>query len=64
MLHARRNLAMPTEHYKPKIFVSYAHADEPEKPAADDVKWASFVIGYLRPADKHGIIELWIETRT
>ena len=52
---------MPTEPYKPKIFVSYAHADEPEKPAADDVKWASFVIGYLRPADKHGIIELWID---
>jgi hypothetical protein len=24
---------MPNEPYKPRIFISYAHADEPERPA-------------------------------
>ncbi len=52
---------MPTEPYKPIIFISYAHADEPEKPAADEVKWLSFVTGYLRPAVKHGAVEIWID---
>jgi hypothetical protein len=28
---------------KPVIFISYAHADEPEKPADGEVKWLSFV---------------------
>jgi hypothetical protein len=32
---------MPTEPRKPLIVISYAHADEPEKPAEDEVKWLS-----------------------
>ena len=40
---------MPTEPYKPIIFISYAHADEPEKPAEGEIKWLSFVTGYLGP---------------
>jgi hypothetical protein len=52
---------MPNEPYKPRIFISYAHADEPEKPAEGEVKWLSFVSGYLRPAEKHGAVELWID---
>src|SRR5271166_1336238 len=52
---------MSTEPYKPRIFISYAHADEPEKPAEGEVKWLSFVTGYLRPAIKHGAAELWID---
>jgi TIR domain len=46
---------------KPLIFISYAHADEPEKPAAGEIKWLSFVTGYLRPAVKHGAVELWTD---
>ena len=41
---------MPTEPRKPLIVISYAHADEPERPAEGEVKWLSFVTGYLRPA--------------
>ncbi len=52
---------MPTEPHKPIIFISYAHADEPEKPAEGEVKWLSFVTGYLRPAIKHGAVDLWID---
>ncbi len=52
---------MPTESGKPLIVISYAHADEPEKPAADEVKWLSFVTGYLRPAIKQGAVNLWID---
>ena len=47
--------------YKPIIFISYAHADEPEKPAEGESKWLSFVTGYLRPAVKHGAVDIWID---
>ncbi len=46
---------------KPLIVISYAHADEPEHPAEGEVKWLSFVTGYLRPAIKHGAVDLWID---
>ena len=52
---------MPTEPYKPIIFISYAHLDEPEKPAEGEIKWLSFVTGYLRPAVKHGAVDIWID---
>jgi tetratricopeptide (TPR) repeat protein len=52
---------MPTESGKPLIVISYAHADEPEHPADGEVKWLSFVTGYLRPAIKHGAVDLWID---
>jgi hypothetical protein len=52
---------MPNEPYKPRIFISYAHADEPEKPAEGETKWLSFVTGHLRPAVKFGAVELWID---
>ena len=52
---------MPTESGKPLIVISYAHEDEPEKPAEGEVKWLSFVTGYLRPAIKHGAVDLWID---
>ena len=44
--------AMPTEPKKPLIVISYAHADEPEHPAEGEVKWLSFVTGYLRAGDQ------------
>jgi hypothetical protein len=52
---------MPTESGKPLIVISYAREDEPEKPAEDEVKWLSFVTGYLRPAIKHGAVDLWLD---
>ena len=53
--------AMPNEPKKPLIVISYAHADEPERPAEGEVKWLSFVTGYLRPAIKHGAVDLWMD---
>src|SRR5271157_3981885 len=52
---------MSPEPRKPLIVISYAHADEPEHPAEGEVKWLSFVTGYLRPAIKHGAVDLWID---
>ena len=52
---------MPTAPPKPIIFISYAHADEPETPADGEVKWLSFVTGHLRPAEEVGAFEFWIE---
>ena len=46
---------------KPIIVISYAHADEPEKPAEDEVQWLSFVTSYLRLAIKHRSVEIWID---
>ena len=54
---------MPTEPKKPLIVISYADADAPEHPAEGEVKWLSFVTGYLRPAIKHGAVDLWIDRR-
>jgi hypothetical protein len=52
---------MPTEPGKPLIVISYADADEPEKPAESEVKWLSFVTGYLKLAIKYGAAELWLD---
>ena len=52
---------MPTEPRKPLIVISYAHADEPEHPAEGEVKWLSFVTGYLRSAIKYGAVDLWLD---
>ena len=38
---------MPT---KPLVFISYAHADEPENPGDGEVKWLTFVKEFLKPA--------------
>jgi tetratricopeptide (TPR) repeat protein len=46
---------------KPVIFISYAHADEPEKPVDGEVQWLSFVRRFLQPAVKDGIFDLWVD---
>ncbi|MEA2759319.1 MAG: hypothetical protein QOH65_1932, partial [Methylobacteriaceae bacterium] len=46
---------------KPIIFISYAHADEPEKPSEGEVRWLSFVRTYLQPAVKDGVFDLWVD---
>jgi hypothetical protein len=48
---------------KPIIFISYAHADEPEKPAEGEVQWLTFVRRYLQPAVKDGIFDLWVDRK-
>jgi tetratricopeptide (TPR) repeat protein len=59
---SRARRSMTTGQIKPVIFISYAHADEPEKPRGDDVQWLTFVLGHLRPAAKQGAIDLWVDT--
>jgi hypothetical protein len=46
---------------KPIIFISYAHADEPESPVEGEIKWLTFVLGFLKPPVKHGLIEFWVD---
>jgi hypothetical protein len=46
---------------KPVIFISYARADEPEKPADGEVRWLTFVQRYLKPAVKDGIFDVWVD---
>ena len=66
-ISARRKLepftarSMPKPPYKPIIFLSYAQADEPEKPLEGEVKWLSFVRGHLRAAEEIGALEIWTE---
>src|SRR6516164_5771514 len=61
MLICATEPAMQTESGKPLIVISYAHEDEPENPAEGEIKWLSFVIGFLRPATKHGAVDLWLD---
>jgi hypothetical protein len=46
---------------QPIIFVSYAHADEPATPRAEEVRWLTFVMSYLRPAVKNAAYTLWVD---
>ncbi len=46
---------------KPVIFISYAHADEPDKPTEGEVQWLSFVRRYLQPAVRDGVFDLWVD---
>jgi hypothetical protein len=46
---------------KPIIFISYAHADEPEKPRGEEIQWLSFVMRFLRPAVKSGAFTMWVD---
>jgi hypothetical protein len=52
---------MLTEPYKPRVFVSYSHKDEQEKPGEGDTKWLSFVMGYLHPLARQGAVDIWVD---
>ena len=43
------------------VFVSYAHADEPEHPAEGEVRWLTFVLGYLNAAFKGADVEIFFD---
>src|SRR5271166_5545009 len=51
----------PSQSAKPLIFISYAHADEPEKPRGEEIQWLSFVMRFLRPAVKSGAFTMWVD---
>jgi hypothetical protein len=57
----RRLGTTSNQFYKPIIFVSYAHADEPEKAGDGETKWLSFVTSFLRPLVRRGAVDLWID---
>lgn len=48
---------------KPIVFISYAHADEPDNLAQGEVQWLTFVRQYLQPAVKDGIFELSVDSQ-
>ncbi len=41
------------------VFISYAHADEPEKPSGAEMRWYSLVRKFLRAGEKRGFFEVW-----
>ncbi len=45
----------------PLVFISYAQADEPEKPSDGDTQWLSFLTSFLRVAEKRGVVEIWTD---
>ena len=51
---ADRQAPSQSKSRKPIIYISYAHADEPERPRGGEVQWLSFVMKFLRPALKSG----------
>ena len=55
----RRSMTLGT---KPVIFISYAHVDEPEKPAEGEVQWLSFVTRAPSAGRQAGAIDLWVDT--
>ncbi len=52
---------MPSAPTKPVILISYAPADEPEKPGEGEVRWLSYVAGCLDAALKPGAADIKIE---
>ncbi len=44
---------------KPIVFISYAHADEPEKPSGGEIRWYSLVRKLLRAGERRGFFEVW-----
>ena len=46
---------------KPSVFISYSRQDEPNQPRGDEDLWLSFVLKFLRPGEKAGIFELWVD---
>jgi hypothetical protein len=52
---------MPVPARKPILFIGYSHLDEPERPREGEVRRLSFVVRHLRPAEKHGAVEIWLD---
>jgi TIR domain len=52
---------MSSDSIKPIIFISYAHADEPEKPRGEEIQWYSLVRKFLRAGERRGFFEIWVD---
>src|SRR5579863_7782052 len=54
----------PSDSPKPLVFISYAHADEPdlpEDPAVGKIRWLSLVMGFLWPGVQSGKYKVWVD---
>ncbi len=49
---------------KPFVFVSYAHADEPQHPRDHEMQWLSYVKEHFAPLEKQGLVEYWTDQNT
>jgi hypothetical protein len=45
----------------PIVFISYAHKDDPFKPATGEVAWLEYVLEFLRPGELAGRYSLWVD---
>lgn len=45
----------------PKVFISYAHLDEPEFPGCDEVKWLTYVDSHLGPLKNTAQVVPWAD---
>jgi len=48
---------------KPLVFVSYAHADEPQQPREHEVQWLSWVKSQFAPLDRLGVVEYFTDQK-
>lgn len=47
---------------KPKVFISYAHGDEPEDRGRDGIQWLTYVKDHLAPLIDAADVEFWSDT--
>jgi len=52
---------MPSDSTTPIIFISYAHKDDPFKPAGGEVDWLEYVLEFLRPGETTGRYTVWVD---
>ena len=52
---------MPSNSTTPIIFISYAHKDDPFKPAGGEVDWLEYVLEFLRPGETAGRYTVWVD---
>lgn len=49
---------------KPKVFISYAHRNEPETSGPGEIKWLSYVASHLKPLENAANIESYSDLET
>jgi tetratricopeptide (TPR) repeat protein len=52
---------MPSDSTTPLVFISYAHKDDPFRPAADEADWLEYVLEFLRPGEIAGRYAIWVD---
>ncbi len=46
---------------KPLVFVSYAHADEPQHPRENEVQWLTWVKSQFKPLERLGVVKYFTD---